>query len=118
MASKSSGGAGSAGFSAGGGYGTDMLPPTPKNTPFYMTPPLTPPNEALINPPACPSPKPDDAAAGGKAASSSGKDTPSQVAVKSALVMQNVNHLFQPVPAQALVVERMSSGTPLPPGLV
>ena len=24
-------------------------PPTPKNTPFFMTPPLTPPNESLIN---------------------------------------------------------------------
>ena len=25
----------------------DLLPPTPKNTPFFMTPPVTPPNEAL-----------------------------------------------------------------------
>ena len=29
---------------------SDLIPPpTPKNTPFFMTPPLTPPNESYIN---------------------------------------------------------------------
>lgn len=27
-------------------YGSELFPPTPKNTPFFMTPPVTPPNES------------------------------------------------------------------------
>ena len=27
-------------------YSSELLPPTPKNTPFFMTPPVTPPNES------------------------------------------------------------------------
>lgn len=30
-------------------YNSELFPPTPKNTPFFMTPPLTPPNESYQN---------------------------------------------------------------------
>ena len=30
-------------------YSSELFPPTPKNTPFFMTPPVTPPNESYHN---------------------------------------------------------------------
>ena len=30
-------------------YSSELLPPTPKNTPFFMTPPVTPPNESYAH---------------------------------------------------------------------
>ncbi len=30
-------------------YTSELFPPTPKNTPFFMTPPVTPPNESYHN---------------------------------------------------------------------
>ena len=80
-----------------------VLPPTPKNTPFHMTPPLTPPNEALINP----GPTADD--------SSSKPDNAAKTSAgKSALLLHNANYLFQQMPAQALVTERSKPGSQTP----
>ncbi|XP_060789217.1 baculoviral IAP repeat-containing protein 6 isoform X8 [Neoarius graeffei] len=59
---------------------SDVIPPTPKTTPLFMTPPLTPPNEA--NP----------------------------MGSGLALAISQASHFLQPPPHQSIIIERMHSG--------
>ncbi|ELT93547.1 hypothetical protein CAPTEDRAFT_223860 [Capitella teleta] len=87
-----------------------FIPPTPKNTPFFMTPPVTPPNEnsslyvgATQDPGKPPS---------GKDSASAAKLPSGEVGPEKRLpVMYSQAHcLFQSPPSQALVIERMHAG--------
>lgn len=98
-------------------YTSELFPPTPKNTPFFMTPPVTPPNESyhvfVSGPP------PDPAVVTEKPPSGPGKTSPKDKAVdtsaamgpsKPVLMWPHAHNLFHPPPAQALVIDRMHSG--------
>ena len=117
-------------------YTSELFPPTPKNTPFFMTPPVTPPNESYhlymgaIQPaadiqiaPGAIADKPPPSSMQMKLSTGSGgpkKDKiPSsglsqQQQQKPLLVWPHTHSLFQPPPAQALVIERMHSGQLFP----
>lgn len=100
-------------------YTSELFPPTPKNTPFFMTPPVTPPNESYHvfvsgaavdtmagtsvvteKPPIGPGKTKDKIVTTSAAASQS----------KPVLMWTHTHNLFHPPPAQALVIDRMHSG--------
>uniref|UniRef100_F7FUX9 Dual E2 ubiquitin-conjugating enzyme/E3 ubiquitin-protein ligase BIRC6 n=1 Tax=Ornithorhynchus anatinus TaxID=9258 RepID=F7FUX9_ORNAN len=96
---------------------SDVIPPTPKTTPLFMTPPLTPPNEAVsvvinaelaqlfpgsvIDPPAV------NLAAHNKNAN---KSRTNPLGSGLALAISHASHFLQPPPHQSIIIERMHSG--------
>uniref|UniRef100_A0A2K5YE67 Baculoviral IAP repeat containing 6 n=1 Tax=Mandrillus leucophaeus TaxID=9568 RepID=A0A2K5YE67_MANLE len=96
---------------------SDVIPPTPKTTPLFMTPPLTPPNEAVsvvinaelaqlfpgsvIDPPAV------NLAAHNK---NSNKSRMNPLGSGLALAISHASHFLQPPPHQSIIIERMHSG--------
>ncbi|XP_062862910.1 baculoviral IAP repeat-containing protein 6 isoform X2 [Trichomycterus rosablanca] len=95
---------------------SDVIPPTPKTTPLFMTPPLTPPNEAV------------SAAIGAELAqlfpnnimdppqpSAHSKNAhrtkaPNPMGSGLALAISQASHFLQPPPQQSIIIERMHSG--------
>lgn len=103
-------------------YTSELFPPTPKNTPFFMTPPVTPPNESYhVFVSGAP---PVDTVAGTSVVTEKppigpGKTSPKDKIVnasmavgysKPVLMWPHTHNLFHPPPAQALVIDRMHSG--------
>uniref|UniRef100_A0AAQ5Y9L2 Dual E2 ubiquitin-conjugating enzyme/E3 ubiquitin-protein ligase BIRC6 n=1 Tax=Amphiprion ocellaris TaxID=80972 RepID=A0AAQ5Y9L2_AMPOC len=92
---------------------SDVIPPTPKTTPLFMTPPLTPPNEAVsaafsaelahLFPGSMMDPGPVNLAAP--------KNTQkSPMGSGLALAISQASHFLQPPPHQSIIIERMHSG--------
>ncbi|KAJ8250600.1 hypothetical protein COCON_G00225220 [Conger conger] len=96
---------------------SDVIPPTPKTTPLFMTPPLTPPNEAVsaaisvelaqLFPGAIIDPPPVNLAAHNK---NSSKAKPNPMGSGLALAISQASHFLQPPPHQSIIIERMHSG--------
>ncbi|KPP76527.1 baculoviral IAP repeat-containing protein 6-like, partial [Scleropages formosus] len=96
---------------------SDVIPPTPKTTPLFMTPPLTPPNEAVsaaisvelaqLFPCSVIDPPPVSLAAHNKSAQ---KAKPSSMGSGLVLAMSQASHFLQPPPHQSIIIERMHSG--------
>ncbi|XP_038601850.1 LOW QUALITY PROTEIN: baculoviral IAP repeat-containing protein 6 [Tachyglossus aculeatus] len=96
---------------------SDVIPPTPKTTPLFMTPPLTPPNEAVsvvinaelaqlfpgsvVDPPAV------NLAVHNKNAN---KSRTNPLGSGLALAISHASHFLQPPPHQSIIIERMHSG--------
>ncbi|XP_029449757.1 baculoviral IAP repeat-containing protein 6 isoform X2 [Rhinatrema bivittatum] len=97
---------------------SDVIPPTPKTTPLFMTPPLTPPNEAVsavINaelaqlfPGSVTDPPPVNLAAHNKNANKSRTNPLGGSGL--ALAISHASHFLQPPPHQSIIIERMHSG--------
>ncbi|XP_077439054.1 dual E2 ubiquitin-conjugating enzyme/E3 ubiquitin-protein ligase BIRC6 isoform X1 [Vanacampus margaritifer] len=95
---------------------SDVIPPTPKTTPLFMTPPLTPPNEAVsaafsaelahLFPGSMMDPGPVNLAAH----KNSQKAKPSPMGSGLALAISQASHFLQPPPHQSIIIERMHSG--------
>ncbi|KAL6101444.1 birc6 [Pungitius sinensis] len=95
---------------------SDVIPPTPKTTPLFMTPPLTPPNEAVsaafsaelahLFPGSMMDPGPVNLAAH----KNSQKAKPSSMGSGLALAISQASHFLQPPPQQSIIIERMHSG--------
>uniref|UniRef100_A0A3Q3KMW9 Dual E2 ubiquitin-conjugating enzyme/E3 ubiquitin-protein ligase BIRC6 n=1 Tax=Monopterus albus TaxID=43700 RepID=A0A3Q3KMW9_MONAL len=92
---------------------SDVIPPTPKTTPLFMTPPLTPPNEAVsaafnaelahLFPGSMIDPGPVNLAAHKNAQKS-------PMGSGLALAISQASHFLQPPPHQSIIIERMHSG--------
>ncbi|GCB61656.1 dual E2 ubiquitin-conjugating enzyme/E3 ubiquitin-protein ligase BIRC6 isoform X1 [Scyliorhinus torazame] len=95
----------------------DVIPPTPKTTPLFMTPPLTPPNEAVsaaisaelaqLFPGSVIDPHPVTVAIHSK---NTNKSKTSPLGTGLALAISHASHLLQPPPHQSIIIERMHSG--------
>ncbi|XP_075902304.1 dual E2 ubiquitin-conjugating enzyme/E3 ubiquitin-protein ligase BIRC6 isoform X2 [Nelusetta ayraudi] len=95
---------------------SDVIPPTPKTTPLFMTPPLTPPNEAVsaafsaelahLFPGSMMDPGPVNLAAH----KNMQKAKPSPMGSGLALAISQASHFLQPPPHQSIIIERMHSG--------
>ncbi|KAI9525107.1 Baculoviral IAP repeat-containing protein 6 [Dissostichus eleginoides] len=95
---------------------SDVIPPTPKTTPLFMTPPLTPPNEAVsaafsaelahLFPGSMMDPGPVNLAAH----KNTQKAKPSPMGSGLALAISQASHFLQPPPHQSIIIERMHSG--------
>ncbi|KAI5102813.1 baculoviral IAP repeat-containing protein 6 isoform X13 [Silurus meridionalis] len=96
---------------------SDVIPPTPKTTPLFMTPPLTPPNEAVsaaigaelaqlfpnnIIDPALPSTHTHS--------KNTHKAKLNPMGSGLALAISQASHFLQPPPHQSIIIERMHSG--------
>ncbi|XP_056423373.1 baculoviral IAP repeat-containing protein 6 isoform X3 [Hyla sarda] len=96
---------------------SDVIPPTPKTTPLFMTPPLTPPNEAVsaaINaelaqlfPGTVIESPPAILAGHGK---NTNKSRGTHMGSGLALAISHASHFLQPPPHQSIIIERMHSG--------
>ncbi|XP_066552631.1 baculoviral IAP repeat-containing protein 6 isoform X3 [Amia ocellicauda] len=96
---------------------SDVIPPTPKTTPLFMTPPLTPPNESVsaaisvelaqLFPGSVIDPPPVNLAAHNKNAH---KAKPNPIGNGLALAISHASHFLQPPPHQSIIIERMHSG--------
>ncbi|XP_054832768.1 baculoviral IAP repeat-containing protein 6 isoform X2 [Eublepharis macularius] len=96
---------------------SDVIPPTPKTTPLFMTPPLTPPNEAVsaaINaelaqlfPGSVIDHPPVILSAHNKNAN---KSRTNSLGTGLALAISHASHFLQPPPHQSIIIERMHSG--------
>ncbi|XP_027497091.1 baculoviral IAP repeat-containing protein 6 isoform X7 [Corapipo altera] len=96
---------------------SDVIPPTPKTTPLFMTPPLTPPNEAVsavisaelaqLFPGSVIDPPPVNLAAHNKNTS---KSRTNPLGSGLALAISHASHFLQPPPHQSIIIERMHSG--------
>ncbi|XP_061221873.1 baculoviral IAP repeat-containing protein 6 isoform X8 [Neopsephotus bourkii] len=96
---------------------SDVIPPTPKTTPLFMTPPLTPPNEAVsavINaelaqlfPGSVIDPPTVNLATHNKNTS---KSRTNPLGSGLALAISHASHFLQPPPHQSIIIERMHSG--------
>ncbi|XP_069708566.1 baculoviral IAP repeat-containing protein 6 isoform X7 [Phaenicophaeus curvirostris] len=96
---------------------SDVIPPTPKTTPLFMTPPLTPPNEAVsavINaelaqlfPGSVIDPPTVNLAAHNK---NTTKSRTNPLGSGLALAISHASHFLQPPPHQSIIIERMHSG--------
>ncbi|XP_050170295.1 baculoviral IAP repeat-containing protein 6 isoform X1 [Myiozetetes cayanensis] len=96
---------------------SDVIPPTPKTTPLFMTPPLTPPNEAVsavINaelaqlfPGSVIDPPTVNLAAHNK---NTNKSRTNPLGSGLALAISHASHFLQPPPHQSIIIERMHSG--------
>uniref|UniRef100_F7ALH1 Dual E2 ubiquitin-conjugating enzyme/E3 ubiquitin-protein ligase BIRC6 n=1 Tax=Xenopus tropicalis TaxID=8364 RepID=F7ALH1_XENTR len=96
---------------------SDVIPPTPKTTPLFMTPPLTPPNEAVsavINaelaqlfPGTVIDSPPAILASHNK---NTNKSRVNQLGSGLALAISHASHFLQPPPHQSIIIERMHSG--------
>ncbi|TKS85134.1 Baculoviral IAP repeat-containing protein 6 [Collichthys lucidus] len=95
---------------------SDVIPPTPKTTPLFMTPPLTPPNEAVsaafsaelahLFPGSMMDPGPVNLATH----KNTQKAKPSPMGSGLALAISQASHFLQPPPQQSIIIERMHSG--------
>uniref|UniRef100_A0AAX7VUJ3 UBC core domain-containing protein n=1 Tax=Astatotilapia calliptera TaxID=8154 RepID=A0AAX7VUJ3_ASTCA len=95
---------------------SDVIPPTPKTTPLFMTPPLTPPNEVVsaafsaelahLFPGSMMDPGPVNLAAH----KNTQKAKPSPMGSGLALAISQASHFLQPPPHQSIIIERMHSG--------
>ncbi|XP_029377805.1 baculoviral IAP repeat-containing protein 6 isoform X4 [Echeneis naucrates] len=95
---------------------SDVIPPTPKTTPLFMTPPLTPPNEAVsaafsaelahLFPGSMMDPGPVNLAAH----KNTQKAKPGPIGSGLALAISQASHFLQPPPHQSIIIERMHSG--------
>uniref|UniRef100_A0A6Q2Z2L0 Dual E2 ubiquitin-conjugating enzyme/E3 ubiquitin-protein ligase BIRC6 n=1 Tax=Esox lucius TaxID=8010 RepID=A0A6Q2Z2L0_ESOLU len=93
---------------------SDVIPPTPKTTPLFMTPPLTPPNEAVsaaisvelaqLFPGSMIDPAPVNLAAHNK------NSQKNPMGSGLALAISQASHFLQPPPHQSIIIERMHSG--------
>uniref|UniRef100_A0A4W3K7A1 Dual E2 ubiquitin-conjugating enzyme/E3 ubiquitin-protein ligase BIRC6 n=1 Tax=Callorhinchus milii TaxID=7868 RepID=A0A4W3K7A1_CALMI len=92
---------------------TDVIPPTPKTTPLFMTPPLTPPNESVstisaelaqLFPVSGIEPHPVTVAIHSK------NTNKSPLGTGLALAISHASHFLQPPPHQSIIIERMHSG--------
>ncbi|KAM3863276.1 dual E2 ubiquitin-conjugating enzyme/E3 ubiquitin-protein ligase BIRC6 [Diretmus argenteus] len=96
---------------------SDVIPPTPKTTPLFMTPPLTPPNEAVsaafsaelahLFPGSMMDPGPVNLVTHSK---NSQKAKPNPMGSGLALAISQASHFLQPPPHQSIIIERMHSG--------
>ncbi|XP_050990219.1 baculoviral IAP repeat-containing protein 6 isoform X2 [Labeo rohita] len=96
---------------------SDVIPPTPKTTPLFMTPPLTPPNEAVsaaisvelaqLFPGSVIDPPPVNLSAQNK---NTQKAKPNPIGSGLALAISQASHFLQPPPHQSIIIERMHSG--------
>uniref|UniRef100_A0A673KPC9 Dual E2 ubiquitin-conjugating enzyme/E3 ubiquitin-protein ligase BIRC6 n=1 Tax=Sinocyclocheilus rhinocerous TaxID=307959 RepID=A0A673KPC9_9TELE len=96
---------------------SDVIPPTPKTTPLFMTPPLTPPNEAVsaaisvelaqLFPGSVIEPPPVNLSAQNK---NTQKAKPNPIGSGLALAISQASHFLQPPPNQSIIIERMHSG--------
>uniref|UniRef100_A0A8C3C940 Dual E2 ubiquitin-conjugating enzyme/E3 ubiquitin-protein ligase BIRC6 n=1 Tax=Cairina moschata TaxID=8855 RepID=A0A8C3C940_CAIMO len=96
---------------------SDVIPPTPKTTPLFMTPPLTPPNEAVsavisaelaqLFPGSVIDPPTVNLAAHNKNTS---KTRMNPLGSGLALAISHASHFLQPPPHQSIIIERMHSG--------
>ncbi|XP_018120697.1 baculoviral IAP repeat-containing protein 6 isoform X4 [Xenopus laevis] len=96
---------------------SDVIPPTPKTTPLFMTPPLTPPNEAVsavINaelaqlfPGTVIDSPPAILVTHNK---NTNKSRANQLGSGLALALSHASHFLQPPPHQSIIIERMHSG--------
>uniref|UniRef100_A0A8B9ZFE2 Dual E2 ubiquitin-conjugating enzyme/E3 ubiquitin-protein ligase BIRC6 n=1 Tax=Anas platyrhynchos TaxID=8839 RepID=A0A8B9ZFE2_ANAPL len=96
---------------------SDVIPPTPKTTPLFMTPPLTPPNEAVsavisaelaqLFPGSVIDPPTVNLAAHNKNTS---KTRTNPLGSGLALAISHASHFLQPPPHQSIIIERMHSG--------
>ncbi|XP_051638974.1 baculoviral IAP repeat-containing protein 6 isoform X8 [Manacus candei] len=96
---------------------SDVIPPTPKTTPLFMTPPLTPPNEAVsavisaelaqLFPGSVIDPPTVNLAAHNKNTS---KSRTNPLGSGLALAISHASHFLQPPPHQSIIIERMHSG--------
>ncbi|XP_035178302.1 baculoviral IAP repeat-containing protein 6 isoform X5 [Oxyura jamaicensis] len=96
---------------------SDVIPPTPKTTPLFMTPPLTPPNEAVsavisaelaqLFPGSVIDPPTVNLAAHNKNTS---KARTNPLGSGLALAISHASHFLQPPPHQSIIIERMHSG--------
>uniref|UniRef100_A0A8C1V3E6 Dual E2 ubiquitin-conjugating enzyme/E3 ubiquitin-protein ligase BIRC6 n=1 Tax=Cyprinus carpio TaxID=7962 RepID=A0A8C1V3E6_CYPCA len=96
---------------------SDVIPPTPKTTPLFMTPPLTPPNEAVsaaisvelaqLFPGSVIDPPPVNLSAQNK---NTQKARPNPIGSGLALAISQASHFLQPPPHQSIIIERMHSG--------
>ncbi|KAJ8014186.1 hypothetical protein DPEC_G00037640 [Dallia pectoralis] len=96
---------------------SDVIPLTPKTTQLFMTPPLTPPNEAVsaaisvelaqLFPVSINDSTPVNLAAHNK---NSQKAKPSPMGSGLALAISQASHFLQPPPHQSIIIERMHSG--------
>ncbi|XP_060789211.1 baculoviral IAP repeat-containing protein 6 isoform X2 [Neoarius graeffei] len=104
---------------------SDVIPPTPKTTPLFMTPPLTPPNEAVsaaigaelvqLFPNNIIDPTPPTTHTHSK---NTHKTKPCVIVVLCqnpmgsglALAISQASHFLQPPPHQSIIIERMHSG--------
>ncbi|XP_041107829.1 baculoviral IAP repeat-containing protein 6-like isoform X5 [Polyodon spathula] len=96
---------------------SDVIPPTPKTTPLFMTPPLTPPNESVsaaisvelaqLFPGSMIDPPPVNLAAHNKNAH---KAKMNPIGSGLALAISHASHFLQPPPHQSIIIERMHSG--------
>ncbi|XP_039594997.1 baculoviral IAP repeat-containing protein 6 isoform X2 [Polypterus senegalus] len=101
---------------------SDVIPPTPKTTPLFMTPPLTPPNEAVstaisvelaqLFPGSVIDPPPVNLAAHNKNSNKMKTACQAQnpVGTGLALAISHASHFLQPPPHQSIIIERMHSG--------
>ncbi|XP_055083393.1 baculoviral IAP repeat-containing protein 6 isoform X2 [Periophthalmus magnuspinnatus] len=95
---------------------SDVIPPTPKTTPLFMTPPLTPPNEAVsaafsaelahLFPGSMMDPSPVNLATHKNAH----KAKQGAMGSGLALAISQASHFLQPPPHQSIIIERMHSG--------
>ncbi|KAM9726353.1 LOW QUALITY PROTEIN: dual E2 ubiquitin-conjugating enzyme/E3 ubiquitin-protein ligase BIRC6 [Menidia menidia] len=95
---------------------SDVIPPTPKTTPLFMTPPLTPPNEAVsaafsaelahLFPGSMMDPGPVNLAAH----KNTQRAKSSPMGSGLALAISQASHFLQPPPHQSIIIERMHSG--------
>ncbi|KAM3606446.1 uncharacterized protein V6R79_016382 [Siganus canaliculatus] len=95
---------------------SDVIPPTPKTTPLFMTPPLTPPNEAVsaafsaelahLFPGSMMDPGPVNLAAH----RNTQKAKSSPMSSGLALAISQASHFLQAPPHQSIIIERMHSG--------
>ncbi|XP_032409947.1 baculoviral IAP repeat-containing protein 6 isoform X3 [Xiphophorus hellerii] len=95
---------------------SDVIPPTPKTTPLFMTPPLTPPNEAVSAAFSAelahlfPGPMMDQGPVNMAAHKNTQKAKPSPMGSGLALAISQASHFLQPPPHQSIIIERMHSG--------
>ncbi|XP_061601104.1 baculoviral IAP repeat-containing protein 6 isoform X2 [Cololabis saira] len=95
---------------------SDVIPPTPKTTPLFMTPPLTPPNEAVSAAFSAelahlfPGSMMDCGPVAMAAHKNTQKAKPSPVGSGLALAISQASHFLQPPPHQSIIIERMHSG--------
>uniref|UniRef100_A0A3P9HCQ6 Baculoviral IAP repeat containing 6 n=1 Tax=Oryzias latipes TaxID=8090 RepID=A0A3P9HCQ6_ORYLA len=95
---------------------SDVIPPTPKTTPLFMTPPLTPPNEAVSAAFSAelahlfPGSMMDTGPVNLSAHKNTHKSKPSPMGSGLALAISQASHFLQPPPHQSIIIERMHSG--------
>ncbi|XP_039995720.1 baculoviral IAP repeat-containing protein 6 [Xiphias gladius] len=95
---------------------SDVIPPTPKTTPLFMTPPLTPPNEAVSAAFSAelahlfPGSMLDHGPVNLAAHKNTQKAKTGPIGSGLALAISQASHFLQAPPHQSIIIERMHSG--------